>query len=64
MILIPKLGISGAAIATSLSYIGINIMESYLFKKFSKITWKETFIIKKNDFKFLHNLLFKRLSSN
>jgi O-antigen/teichoic acid export membrane protein len=64
LILIPKLGISGAAIATSISYLGTNIMESYLFKKFSGISWKDTFVIKKGDFIFFKNLLFRIISRN
>jgi O-antigen/teichoic acid export membrane protein len=47
--LIPKWGISGAAFASSASYIAANIMVIMAFVKTSKTSWFDVLIIKKTD---------------
>jgi O-antigen/teichoic acid export membrane protein len=58
--LIPKWGISGAAFASSASYIAANIMVIIAFAKTSKTSWFDILIIKKIDLRdykhFLINL--------
>jgi O-antigen/teichoic acid export membrane protein len=50
LILIPKIGIIGAAISTSISYFYVSIMILIIYKKITHIGWKE-FLINKNDIK-------------
>ena len=49
LILVPRIGISGAAIATSLSYIVFTICAIFFYKKITKSKLKDIIIIKKED---------------
>ena len=51
LILVPSLGISGAAISSSLSYSAALILQAYYYKKISSIPLKDMLLIKKNDIK-------------
>lgn len=55
-VLIPNLGIVGAAVTTSLSYFGIAVYQSIIFIKITKMPLK-AFLINKTDFLFFKNLL-------
>ena len=52
-VLIPKLGINGAAIISSIGYISYEVYILYLFKKETGVSIADSFIIKKGDFNFL-----------
>jgi len=49
IILIPKMGIKGAAIASTLSYTVPLILYIYLFKHFSKVKILDMLIVKISD---------------
>jgi O-antigen/teichoic acid export membrane protein len=51
LILIPSLGIPGAAISSSLSYSAALILQAYYYKKISSVPLKDMLLIKKNDIK-------------
>ncbi|MCK5475600.1 MAG: oligosaccharide flippase family protein [Candidatus Pacebacteria bacterium] len=59
IILIPKMGISGAAISSSVSYILMMMLMMYYFVSILKIRLSDLIIIKKSDIGFFINL-FKR----
>ena len=67
IILIPKWGISGSAVATSLTYIFASLIVMISFKKISKSSWSDFLLIKAQDFRDCWKLLnikrfFKNLS--
>jgi Na+-driven multidrug efflux pump len=58
-ILIPLLGMSGAAIASLISYISCGLMFTITFSRMTKETFGNIFIIKKSDIQQLFNKLKK-----
>jgi Na+-driven multidrug efflux pump len=54
---IPRYGIAGAAVATSLAYIAGCLITLGIFQSFSKTSWRNLFIPTWEDF----NLLYSRL---
>ncbi|QUY44701.1 flippase [Acaryochloris marina] len=54
--LIPKMGLSGAALATSISYISTCILIMFLYSRLSKNHWWEPIAIQKQDFKIILRL--------
>ncbi len=56
LLLIPRYGITGAAISTSLSYTIIFLIEYYYFRKYSKAKLKDL-IPKKEDFNYFISLI-------
>jgi O-antigen/teichoic acid export membrane protein len=64
LLFIPLMGITGAALATTISY-GLNtLMKIYLYARISKIKWYKTIIPEKKDFILLISLIFIRKSAN
>ena len=57
--MIPKWGISGAALASSVAYILANIMVIIAFTKISRTSWFDTVIIKKADLRDYKNVISK-----
>lgn len=55
LILIPKMGINGASIATSISYIVSTLVTIYYYIRITKSSLKELFIINKDDIKDIKN---------
>jgi len=51
LILIPKLGITGAAISSSLSYSAALILQAYYYKKITSVSLIDMLLIKRNDIK-------------
>lgn len=51
LILIPRYGLQGAAIGTSISYIVYGCLNIYFFKKLTKVNFNELLIFKKQDWK-------------
>ena len=67
LILIPKYGISGAAIATSITYVASTIVMIILFIRESSINFKELYLIDhedKNQYKLVFKELVKSLKFN
>jgi len=56
---IPKWGIAGAALASSVAYIIATIVVIIAFVKISGKSWHEILLIKKQDFQDYKNLIFK-----
>ena len=56
---VPLKGISGAAIATSITYSINMIIKAYIFKRINKITFSEFLFIKYSDFLIYKSYLFK-----
>jgi len=57
--LIPRWGISGAAFASTVSYIIGTLVIISIFVKISHKSWGEILIIKKTDFQEYKNILYK-----
>jgi Na+-driven multidrug efflux pump len=57
IILIPSCGISGAAMASSVSYTTATIILFRAFLYVSKVSWKEALIIKQVDFIYFRDLI-------
>lgn len=57
IILIPKLGITGAALASSVAYVVDAIVVTIIFLKMSKNSWVDTLVIKREDFSIYTNVL-------
>ena len=51
LILIPKIGIAGAALSSSVSYTAALVLQGYYYKKITKISTTELFLLKKGDLK-------------
>lgn len=49
LLLIPKIGIVGAALSSSISYSGALILQTYFYKRITNISAKELFLLKKGD---------------
>jgi len=64
ILLIPEYGIIGAAIASSCSYAVTSITCVILYKRKTLFSFKNMFIIKNRDFKFLHNKIKVLLNRN
>jgi O-antigen/teichoic acid export membrane protein len=58
LILIPRFGISGAAIASSISYTIASIILFFAFINVSKIPWKDTLFLKPSDFSTYKKFIF------
>jgi len=63
IILIPKLGINGSAIASSISYLIYGLMYVYYFIIKEKFTFRELFIFNEKDFKYI-NKVSRRILGN
>jgi len=53
LIFIPKIGISGAAFATTISYIFNLLVRSFVYSKISQNRFSDLFFPKKSDFRYL-----------
>ncbi len=47
--LIPKIGINGAAIATSLSYIVFTLMTIWFYNRYTQARWQDIILLKRSD---------------
>jgi O-antigen/teichoic acid export membrane protein len=56
LVLIPKIGIAGAALASTISYLASAVFAVIAFVKISKVNWIELLIMKSDDFKFYGRL--------
>jgi O-antigen/teichoic acid export membrane protein len=57
IVLIPQMGITGAALASTISYIASAIFSVVLFAKISGVSWTALIIMKPEDFRFYRQLL-------
>ncbi len=57
LILVPKYGMEGAAVASCIGYILSGVSSLYVFSKLSKSNFKELLILRKKDFSSVKNLL-------
>jgi len=65
IILIPRMGIDGAAITTSLSMMVGFVLFVFAYKKYTKVRYRELFIIKKSDlsyYKYTFNKIIQKMS--
>ncbi|MGN6343012.1 MAG: oligosaccharide flippase family protein [Ginsengibacter sp.] len=56
LILVPKYGMEGAAVASCIGYILSGVSSLYVFSKLSKSNFKELLILRKKDFSSVKNL--------
>jgi O-antigen/teichoic acid export membrane protein len=56
LVLIPALGITGAAIASSLSYSVSSLLLLVMFLRMSKLTWRQTMIIQRADWVYIRRM--------
>jgi O-antigen/teichoic acid export membrane protein len=56
LVLIPTLGITGAAIASSLSYSVSSLLLLVMFLRMSKLTWRQTMIIQRADWVYIRRM--------
>jgi O-antigen/teichoic acid export membrane protein len=65
-ILIPKIGIAGAALASTISYIASAIFSLIVFVKISSVRWVDVLIPKVDDFKYYKQLFtrFRHMGSS
>jgi O-antigen/teichoic acid export membrane protein len=61
MVLIPKLGILGAAIVSSCTYFLFTLIMVYKYIQFTDSNFLDMFIIKKNDIIVIKNKIFKKI---
>ena len=53
LVLIPRIGINGASIATSLSYITFTLTTLFFYLRFTHSRWQDVLILKKEDYALL-----------
>lgn len=53
LVLIPRIGINGASIATSLSYITFTLTTLFFYLRFTHSQWQDVLILKKEDYALL-----------
>ncbi len=64
ILLVPKLGIEGAAVASCIGYSLSGFASVYVFSKKSGWSYKELLLVKKKDFMLIKNAFTKKLKTN
>lgn len=57
IILIPRMGASGSALATSISYVCMSMLSMYFFLKVTKYHLRDVFVIDAEELKFIRNTI-------
>jgi len=63
-ILIPRLGVTGAALASTLAYASCSFYTASRFKKISKLKWREFLLPQSQDFKIYRHLAYKLIKTS
>lgn len=62
IILIPRMGINGAAISTSLSYIVFTLMTVYFYIQHTQSRWQDILILKRSDIVIIKTFIAQKLN--
>jgi len=62
IILIPRMGVSGSALATSISYACMSMLSMYFFLKVTKYRIRDIFVIDRDEFEFIKNTVSRYIS--
>lgn len=60
--LIPRIGINGAAISTSLSYITFTLMTIWFYNRYTQARWQDIILIKGSDIAQIRSMIAKKLN--
>lgn len=56
LILIPQIGVKGAAISSSITYIASFLIKAWIYKRETKLNYREFLLMKKSDFMMMKNI--------
>jgi Na+-driven multidrug efflux pump len=51
LILIPRLGVVGAALATSLSYSLLTILKLFVYIRIAQVSWRDVLLLNREDWR-------------